>query len=70
MQYSYILFDRLYICVKSYENFGGSIPHGVSLDDFHGACMASLPEGKSRDLCLVELCAKYRLVSATSSPYH
>ena len=27
----------------------------------------SLPEGKSRGLCLVQLCAKYRLVSATSS---
>ena len=32
--------------------------------------VASLPEGKSRGLCLVQLCAKYRLVSATLSPYH
>ena len=32
--------------------------------------VASLPEGKSRALCLVQLCAKYRLVSATLSPYH
>ena len=32
--------------------------------------VASLPEGKSRGLCLVHLCAKYRLVSATLSPYH
>ena len=29
--------------------------------------VVSLPEGKSRGLCLVQLCAKYRLVSATSS---
>ena len=29
--------------------------------------MASLPEGKSQCLCLVELCAKYRLVSAIKS---
>ena len=26
---------------------------------------ASLPEGKNRGQCLVQLCAKYRLVSAT-----
>ena len=26
--------------------------------------VASLPEGKSRGLCLAHLCAKYRLVSA------
>ena len=32
--------------------------------------VASLPEGKSRCLGLVQLRAKYRLVSATSSPYH
>ena len=32
-------------------------------------CVASHPEGKSRGLCLVQLCAKYRLVSATLSPY-
>ena len=32
--------------------------------------VASLPEGKSRGLCLVQLSAKHRLVSATSSPYH
>ena len=32
--------------------------------------MASLLEGKSRGLCLVQLCAKCRLVSAISSPYH
>ena len=32
--------------------------------------MASLPMGKSRGLWLVQLCAKYRLVNATSSPYH
>ena len=32
--------------------------------------MASLLEGKSRGLCLVRLCAKYRLLSATLSPYH
>ena len=29
--------------------------------------VVSLPEGKSRGLCLVQLCAKYRLVSAKSS---
>ena len=32
--------------------------------------VASLPEGKSQGLCLVQLCVKYRLVSATSNPYH
>ena len=32
--------------------------------------MASLPEGKSRCLCLAQLCTNYRLVSATLSPYH
>ena len=32
--------------------------------------VASLPEGKSQGLCLVQLCAEYRLVSATLSPYH
>ena len=32
--------------------------------------VTSLSEGKSQGLCLVQLCAKYRLVSATSSPYH
>ena len=32
--------------------------------------MASLPEGKSWGLCLAQLCAKYRLVSAMLSPYH
>ena len=32
--------------------------------------VASLPEGKSQSLCLVQLCAKHRLVSATLSPYH
>ena len=32
--------------------------------------VASLPEGKSRGLCLVQLCAKYRLVNAKLSPYH
>ena len=32
--------------------------------------VASLPEGKSRGLGLVQLCAKYRLVNTTSSPYH
>ena len=32
--------------------------------------VASLQEGKSRGLCLVQLCAKYRLVSTTLSPYH
>ena len=32
--------------------------------------VASLPEGKSQGLCLVQLCAKYRLVSAMLSPYH
>ena len=32
--------------------------------------MASLPEGKSRGLCLAQLCAKYGLVSAMLSPYH
>ena len=32
--------------------------------------VASLLEGKSRGLGFVQLCAKYRLVSATSSPYH
>ena len=31
--------------------------------------VASLPEGKSRGLGLVQLRAKYRLVSTTSSPY-
>ena len=31
--------------------------------------VAPLPEGKSRGLSLVQLCAKYRLVSTTSSPY-
>ena len=32
--------------------------------------VASLPEGKSRFLGLVQLRTEYRLVSATSSPYH
>ena len=32
--------------------------------------VASLLEGKSRGLCLVQLCAKYRQGSVTSSPYH
>ena len=32
--------------------------------------VVSLPEGKSRGPCLVQLCAKHRLVSATSSSYH
>jgi len=32
--------------------------------------VASLPEGKSRGLCLALLCAKYRLVSATLIPYY
>ena len=32
--------------------------------------VVSLPESKSQGLCLVQLCAKYRLVSAASSPYH
>ena len=32
--------------------------------------VASLPEGKSWCLGLVQLHAKYRVVSATSSPYH
>ena len=31
--------------------------------------VASLLKGKSQGLCLVQLCAKYRLVNATSSPY-
>ena len=30
--------------------------------------MALLPEGKSQGQCLVQLCTKYKLVSATSSP--
>ena len=29
-----------------------------------------LAEGKSWGVCLVQLCVKYRLVSATLSPYH
>ena len=32
--------------------------------------MALLLKGKSRGLCLVQLCAKSRLVSAISSPYN
>ena len=32
--------------------------------------VASLPEGKSRCLGLVQLRRKYRLIRATSSPYH
>ena len=32
--------------------------------------VASLPEGKSRHLCLAKLCTKYRLVSATLTPYY
>ena len=32
--------------------------------------VASLPEGKSQHLCLVKLCTKYRLVSATLSHYY
>ena len=32
--------------------------------------MASPPEGKSRGVRLVQMCAKYRQGSATSSPYH
>ena len=32
--------------------------------------VASLPEDKSWGLCLEQLCARYRLVSATVSPYH
>ena len=46
-------------------------------EDWEAACtrcflwgVASLLEAKIRNLCAVQLCAKYRLVSATSSPYH
>ena len=41
----------------------------LAIDGFHGG-VASLPEGKGRGLCFVQLCAKYRLVSTTLSPYH
>ena len=40
-----------------------------SVDGFHGG-MASLSEGKSQDLCLAQLCTKYRIVSTMLSPYH
>jgi len=32
--------------------------------------MALLLEGKSRHLCLAQLCTKYRLVNALLSPYY
>ena len=40
------------------------------IDVFFSWGMGSLPEGKCWGLCLTQLCAKYRLVSATRSPYH
>ena len=36
---------------------------------FHVA-WSHFPEGKSWGLCLVQVCAKYRLVNTTASPYH
>ena len=46
-----------------------SVIGGVCFRRFHcrwfSCGVASLPEGKSRGLCLVQLCAKYRLVNAT-----
>ena len=36
---------------------------------FHVA-WSHFPEGKSRGLCLVQVCAKYRLVDTRSSSYH
>jgi len=40
--------------------------YSIHVGGFHGAW---LHESKSQGLCLVQLCAKYRLVSITLSPY-
>ena len=40
------------------------------IDDFHGAWLHFRRARVSWGGCLVQLCSKYRIVSATSNPYH
>ena len=56
---------------KNAELIGASLgkPHTSELYKWFSWGVVSLSEDKSRGLCLVQLCTKYRLVSATSS-YH
>ena len=52
------------VMVSNFTELHGLIPVTRSYRWFSWG-VASLPEGKSRALCLAQLCTKYRLVSAT-----
>ena len=59
-------------CFHAVWNSGlGMRPHitMVCIDGFHGAWL-HFRRVRVRGLCLVQLCAKYRLISATLSPYY
>ena len=66
----------LQFCAASYRAFGErNTPHATVSHNLNLAYrwfswnVASLPEGKSRGLCLAQLCTKYRLVGAALSLY-